>query len=113
MIQCQDCEFFEQNSKGGFAFKCDPFHNIKEPSCLIKWQLIKIEQMVQAYQATLDYYQRLAPMQEKMFRVMEREMDDLNESENWKIADDDDDDDDDDDEDGYDDEAPWDRPLDG
>ena len=104
MIQCQDCEFFDQNDNGGFAFKCDPFRNVKEPSCLIKWQLIKIEQMVQAYQATLDYYRRLAPMQEKMFRVMEREMDDLNESENWKVAEDDD-------EDGYDDEDHWDRPT--
>jgi hypothetical protein len=105
MIQCQDCEFFEQNTKGGFGFKCDPFRNIKEPSCLTKWQLIKIEQMVQAYQATLDYYRRLAPMQEKMFRVMEREMDDLDESENWKLVEDDDD------EDGYDEEDRGDRPT--
>ncbi|NLF30310.1 MAG: hypothetical protein GX591_05405 [Planctomycetes bacterium] len=107
MIQCQDCEFFEHNAKGGFGFKCDPFRTIKEPECLTKWQLIKIEQMVQAYQATLDYYRRLAPLQEKMFRVMEREMDDLNESENWKLADDEEEDDDG----PYDDEDRWGRPT--
>lgn len=104
MIQCEDCEFFERNPNGGFNLKCDPFRNVKEPSCLIKWQLMKIEQMVQAYQATLDYYRRLAPMQEKMFRVMEREIDDLDESESWKL-------DDDDDEESYDDGDGWGRPT--
>jgi len=91
MIQCRDCELFERDASGRFAFKCDPFTNIKEPECLTKWQLIKIDQMVHAYQATLDYYRRLAPMQEKMFRVMEREMDEMDESEKWKVDDEEDD----------------------
>jgi hypothetical protein len=84
MIRCQDCEFFHRDPTGRISFSCDPFANIKEPECLTKWQLIKIDQMVQAYSATIDFYRRLAPMQEKMFKAMERELDDMSESESWK-----------------------------
>ena len=86
MIQCKDCELFHRSESGEIAFRCDPFSTIREPECLIKWQLIKINQMVAGYHATLDYNRKLAPMQEKMFKVMEREIDQMNESEKWKIA---------------------------
>ena len=89
MIQCKDCEFFRRSASGEIAFGCDPFTNVKEPECLVKWQLIKINQMVASYQATLEYYRKLGPMQDKIFKVMERELDDLNEAEKWKIADED------------------------
>ena len=89
MIQCKDCEFFKRSEDGQIAFACDPFGNIKEPECLVKWHLIKTNQMVAAYQATLEYYHKLAPMQEKMFKVMERELDDMNEAEKWKVDDED------------------------
>ena len=88
MIQCKDCEYFNRAASGEIAFACDPFGTIKEPECLAKWQLIKINQMVAGYQATLDYYRRLAPMQEKMFKVMERELDDINEGDQWKVPED-------------------------
>jgi hypothetical protein len=52
--------------------------------------------MVRAYQATLDIYRRLAPMQEKMFRHMEREIEDVEESDRWKYGYDDEFEDDDD-----------------
>ena len=91
MIQCDQCEFCRRNDSGEVSFSCDPFRNIKEPECLAKWQLIKINQMVSAYQATLEYYRKLAPMQEKMFKVMEREIDDMNEAEKWRIAEEDED----------------------
>ena len=97
MIQCSECEFFQRSESGEISFRCDPFSTIKEPQCLQKWQLIKINQMVSGYQATLKYYQKLAPMQEKMFSFMEQEMDGMNEADKWKIDDDDDDDRDDDD----------------
>jgi hypothetical protein len=64
--------------------RCDPFSTIKEPECLTKWQLIKLETMVRAYQATLQVYERLAPLQEKMFRHMEREIDEVDEADAWK-----------------------------
>ena len=84
MIQCKDCEFFHRNEAGEIAFDCDPFSTIKEPECLAKWQLLKINQMVASYQATLQYYHKLAPLQEKMFKVVERELEDMNESDKWK-----------------------------
>lgn len=90
MIQCQDCEFFDRNAAGEIAFACDPFSNIKEPECLMKWQLIKVNQMVASYQATLSFYRKMGPMQEKIFKVMERELGDIDEAEKWKVADEDD-----------------------
>ena len=89
MIQCRDCEFFKKSESGELAFSCDPFTNVKESDCLIKWQLLKLNQMVAGYQATLDYYKKLSPLQEKMFKVMERELDDIDESEKWKVDDED------------------------
>ena len=94
MIQCADCEYFHQDLGGNIRFSCDPFTTIKEPECLQKWQIIKLDTMVRAYEATLQVYNRLAPMQEKMFRHMEREMDDVDEADSWKLGYDDDDDDD-------------------
>jgi len=96
MIQCKDCQYFHRNERGEIAFTCDPFTNIVEPECVAKWQLIKINQMVTSYQATLEYYRKLAPMQEKMFQVMEREIDELNEGEKWKIAEEEEEEDDED-----------------
>lgn len=87
MIQCKDCEHFRRGENSEISFSCDPFSNIIEPECLMKWQMIKINQMVAAYEATLDYYRKLAPMQEKMFKVMENEIDSMNESEKWKVSD--------------------------
>lgn len=84
MIQCSECEFFEPGPGGQYGFRCNPFTNIKEPECLQKWQLMKIDAMVQAYQATVEMYRRLAPLQEKMFRHMEREIDDIDEADSWK-----------------------------
>jgi len=94
MIQCQDCKYFHRTSRGDIHLECDPFSTIVEPECLTKWQLVKINQMVGSYQATLDYYRKLAPMQEKMFKAMERELDDMTESESWKAQDGDGEDDD-------------------
>ena len=90
MIQCKDCEFFRRDDQGRISFACDPFGTIKEPECLQKWQLIKINQMVEAYQATLGYYRKLAPMQDKLFKAMERELNDMEEAEKWKYAEDED-----------------------
>ncbi len=87
MIQCKQCEFFHQGPDGEIGFRCDPFSTIKEPECLAKWQLLKINQMVASYQATLDYYRKLGPMQEKMLKVVQHELDEMNEGEKWKVSD--------------------------
>ena len=89
MIHCKDCQYFRRGDGGEIAFSCDPFSTIVEPECLAKWQLIKINQMVASYQATLAYYRKLAPLQEKMFKVMEREIDSMNEGEKWRAPDED------------------------
>jgi len=89
MIQCKDCQFFHRGESGEISFTCDPFANIVEPDCLAKWQLIKMNEMVAGYRATLNYYRKLAPMQEKMFKVVERELDDMSEGEKWRVDDDD------------------------
>ena len=95
MIQCTDCEYFARGPGGQVTFRCDPLTNIKEPECLAKWQLLrsaelaqKMDRMVSAYEATLAVYKRLQPLQEKMFRHMEREIDETEESDSWKYGDD-------------------------
>ena len=85
MLQCKDCEYFSRDEKTGrIVLRCDPFSTIKEPSCLEKWQLVRLDGLLQAYHVTLRWYQKLAPMQEKMFDMMKREMDDLDDTESWK-----------------------------
>lgn len=106
MIQCSECEHFQRSPSGGVRFKCDPFSNIKEPECLAKWQLIKLGEMVQAYQATVAMYRRLAPLQEKMMRHMEREMDDIDDADKWKHGLNDEEEDEGKDEEAEDDERP-------
>ncbi len=109
MIQCRECEHFHRDEQGRISFSCDPFGDIKEPQCLLKWQLIKINQMVEAYQATLGYYQKLAPMQDKLFKAMERELDDMSESDKWKYNEDEDEDagEEADEEEGHEDTPQW------
>jgi hypothetical protein len=92
MLQCEKCEFAEQLQPGKIVLRCNPFVNIKEEACLVKWQLLKIDNMVQAYQATVQMYKRLAPLQEKMLRQIEREVDDIDQADFWKQTDQDQDD---------------------
>jgi E3 ubiquitin-protein ligase DOA10 len=115
MIQCAECEHFRSDEKGVARFTCNPLINIKEPECILKWQLFKqenlvqrvdsfqlklevinqrVESLVQAYQAMQRIYQRIAPMQEKMFRHVEREIDEMDDAERWKRGCDDEDDND-------------------
>jgi hypothetical protein len=89
MIQCKDCEFCRIGPDGNIELKCHPFQNIKESECLVKWQLLKLDTMVRAYMITVAHYKKLAPMQEKMMKAMEREIDDLDEADKWKLTDDD------------------------
>lgn len=96
MLQCHDCEHFVAGPGGQVGFKCNPFGNIKEPECLIKWQLLRMNEMSQkmdrmaaAYEATVKIYKRLQPLQEKMFRYMEQEIDEQQEGDSWKYGGDD------------------------
>jgi hypothetical protein len=79
----------ELESEGRRTFKCDPFTNIKEPECIAKWQLIRLDMLVASYQQMTRWYGKLAPMQDKIFKYMKREIEDIDESERWRIDEDD------------------------
>ena len=85
MIQCKDCELCEMGQDNRRTFKCDPFVNIKEPECIAKWQLIRLDMLVASYQGMLNWYGKLAPLQDKIIRYMQREIDELDETERWKL----------------------------
>ena len=77
MIQCKDCEFYESGPNGQKTFKCDPFSNIKETECLAKWQLIRLDMLVASYQSMNKWQSKMAPMQDKIFKYMTRELEDM------------------------------------
>jgi hypothetical protein len=85
MIQCKDCEFCQIDPDGKRSFRCDPFSNIKEPECIAKWQLIRLDMLVASYQGMLSWYGKLAPLQDKIIRYMQREIDEIDETERWKL----------------------------
>ena len=87
MIQCKDCEFCEIGPEGQKIFKCDPFSNIKEPECLAKWQLIRLDMLVASHQGMLKWQGKLAPLQDKIFKYMQREIEDMEETDRWKLSD--------------------------
>lgn len=84
MIHCKDCEFFVKMPNGTFQLRCNPFATIKEPECLQKHQLMRLDFLVRAQQATMAQYKKMAPLQEKMFKHMERELQDRDDADNWK-----------------------------
>ena len=91
MIQCKDCELCDISPDNRKTFKCDPFINVKEPECILKWQLIRLDMLAASHQATLRWYEKLAPMQGKLFKYMKKEIDQMDESENWRVDEDEDD----------------------
>ncbi len=93
MIQCKDCEMFEANPDGRRSFRCDPFSSIKEPECLIKWQLLRIETLIATFRSMSAWQEKLAPVQDKILKYVKRELQDLDETERWKVDEEDDTDD--------------------
>lgn len=88
MIQCKDCEFCVTGANGQRTFKCDPFVNIKEPECIAKWQLIRLDMLLASYQHMLRSQSKFAPLQDKILKFMSRELEDMDESDRWKIDED-------------------------
>lgn len=97
MIQCKDCEFYEIGPDGRKLFKCDPFSNIKEPECLQKWQVIKLDMLLGGYKSMLTWQERMSPVQDKILKYVQRELDDIDEAERWKVDDEEDDEEDEED----------------
>lgn len=98
MIQCKDCEFCQFDADGRRNFTCDPFTNVKEPECIAKWQLIRLDMLLASHQGMLNWQGKLAPLQDKIIKYMQREINELDETESWKLDDDEDDDEDEKDE---------------
>lgn len=88
MLQFRNCEFFSLGPDGEPILACDPFSTVKEPECLAKLHLLHLRTIARSHQATLEMYRRFAPLQEKMFRHMEREIDDAEDADRWKFQDD-------------------------
>ena len=88
MLQCKDCEFFQISPDGRRIFTCDPFINIKEAECLAKWQLIRLDMLTATYREMVQMQAKFAPLQDKIYKYIKREIDDVDESERWKIDDD-------------------------
>ena len=93
MIQCNDCELCETGPDGHRTFKCDPFTNIKEPECIEKGQLIRLDMLLASYHGMLKFQEKLAPLQNKIFKYMQREIEDMDESERWRAEKNDEDED--------------------
>ena len=87
MIQCKNCEFCEIGPDDKRTFKCNPFTNIKEPECIAKWQLIRLDMLLATYQGMVKWYGKLAPLQDKMLKYMQKEINELDEADSWKIDD--------------------------
>ncbi len=89
MIQCVNCELCEIQDNGRKVFKCDPFSNVKEPECLMKLQIMRLDMIAASYRGMLNWQEKMAPMQSKLFKCVQREIDDIDESDSWKQDDDD------------------------
>ena len=48
--------------------------------------------LLASYQGMLKWYQKLAPLQDKIFKYMQREIEDMDETDRWKIDTEDEDD---------------------
>lgn len=92
MIQCKDCELFEIDPSGRRIFRCDPFQNIKEPECLQKWQILRLDALISMYRGMAAWQEKMGPLQDKLIRYFKREIEELDESENWKFDADEDED---------------------
>jgi hypothetical protein len=84
MIQCKDCEFYRQEADGRRVFMCDPFTSIKEPECLAKWQLLRLDVIASAQNNMAAAQAQMAPLQDKILKYIRRELEDIDESERWK-----------------------------
>jgi hypothetical protein len=87
MIQCKDCEYYKEGENGQRIFECDPFKSIKEPECLMKWQLLRLDLLLTHQQAMLASQRKMAPMQDKIFKYLKRELDDIEDTDRWKLED--------------------------
>ena len=94
MLQCKECEFCEVGPDGEVKLNCNPFTNVKESECLLKWQLLRLDLMTRAYMATIAEYRKIAPLQKELYRRMKQEFKEMDDADSWKQSDEETDDED-------------------
>ncbi len=77
MIQCADCELFVDG-----VLTCDPSANIKEPECLLKWQVVKLC----CIETHLELQTRLLPLTEQILQRVGGEIVERDEADDWKCG---------------------------
>ena len=79
MIQCKDCVLYVDGN-----MTCDPAENIKEEACLLKWQLLMLDNLDRRVEESNAFTLRMAPRMVKLLEAQEREAAEQEESEGWK-----------------------------
>lgn len=65
----------------------------------MKWQLMRLDMLLSTQEALFRNNEKLAPLQDKLIRYVEKEIDDIDDADSWKYGDEDIDDDYDDEDD--------------
>ncbi len=53
-----------------------------------KWQLLRLDMMVSGFQSMRMFQQKMEPMQDKLYKYVQRELDDIEDADSWKFMDD-------------------------
>ena len=79
MIQCKNCELYVDGS-----MTCNPAENIKEEACVLKWQLLVLDNLDRKVEESNAFTLRMAPRMEKLLEAQEREAAEKEGAERWK-----------------------------
>ena len=94
MIDCKDCEYWEEG-KAGKGCMADPFENVPESECLQKWTIMRLNLLNLTMAKLVEYYafmarerakasDTLTELQNKLLDAIKREEDDWGDGESWK-----------------------------
>jgi len=53
----------------------------------MKWQLLRLDLLLQQHQSTISWQQKMSPIQDKIYKYIKRELDDIDEADRWKFDD--------------------------
>lgn len=79
MIQCKDCELCVDGQ-----LTCNPAENIKEEACLLKWQLLKLNDIDRRLEESQALSNHMMPRMEKLLEHQERNAASEEDIDSWK-----------------------------
>ena len=79
MIQCKDCELCVDGQ-----LTCNPAENLKETACLLKWQLIRLNDIDRRLEESQALSDSMMPRLEKLLEHQERNAASDEDGESWK-----------------------------